>query len=156
MDTFLRRILLALIAMALSTAVYAASESANTDECVAFVKKAVAYVKGNGKEKALSEFSNPKGQFIDRDLYIFAYDLNGVNLAIGNGNSAKMVGKSLLEMRDADGTYLIKGLIQVANTKGRGWFDYKWPNPVTKAVESKSSYVEKVDAYFIGAGIYKH
>jgi len=147
--------MLAAFAFAANLSAYAASDRATAAECVAFVKKAVAYVKTNGKEKAFAEFSNPSGQFIDRNLYIFVYDLNGVSLAIGNGNAGKMVGKNLLEMRDADGVYLIKGLVEVAKAKGQGWFDYHWPNPVSKAVEAKSSYVERVDDYLIGAGIYK-
>lgn len=155
MKTCLKAFAFGLLALVLNAAAYADTERASADECVAFVKKAAAYIKANGKEKAFAEFNNTKGQFIDRNLYIFAYDLKGVNLAIGNGNSSKMVGKNLLDMRDADGTYLIKGLIQVANSKGQGWFDYKWPNPVNKSVEAKSSYVEKIDDYFIGAGIYK-
>jgi cytochrome c len=132
-----------------------ASERATAEEAVAFVKKAVAYVKANGKEKAFEEFSNTKGQFIDRNLYIFVYDLNGVNLAIGNGNSKKMVGKNLIEMKDANGVFLIKKLIEIANTKGSGWVDYQWPNPATQAIEAKSSYVEKSGDFLIGAGIYK-
>jgi cytochrome c len=132
-----------------------AEERGSAAEASALVKKAVAYVKANGKEKAFAEFNNPKGQFVDRNLYIFVYDLKGSSLAIGNGNSAKMVGKDLSDMRDADGTYIIKGLIAIANAKGSGWFDYKWPNPVTKAVEAKSSYVEKLDDIMIGCGIYK-
>ncbi|HAT33971.1 MAG TPA: histidine kinase, partial [Janthinobacterium sp.] len=127
----------------------------SADEAVALVKKAVAYVKANGKDKAFAEFDNVKGPFVDRNLYIFVYDLNGVSLAIGNGSSTKMVGKNLLDMRDADGTYLIKGLIAVANTKGSGWFDYKWPNPVSKVIETKSSYVEKLGDIMIGCGVYK-
>lgn len=132
-----------------------ANERATAEEAVAFVKKAVAYVKANGKEKAFEEFSNTKGQFIDRNLYIFVYDLNGINLAIGNGNSKKMVGKNLIEMKDANGVFLIKKLIEVANTKGTGWVDYQWPNPVNQTIESKSSYVEKYGDILIGAGIYK-
>lgn len=155
MKKIITGLMLAAFAFAVNLPAYAAGDRATADECVAFVKKAVAYVKANGKEKAFAEFSNPSGQFVDRNLYIFAYDMNGVSLAIGNGNAGKMVGKNLLEMRDADGVYLIKGLIEVAKTKGHGWFDYHWPNPVNKAVEAKSSYIEKVDDYFIGAGIYK-
>ncbi|HYD97316.1 MAG TPA: cache domain-containing protein [Noviherbaspirillum sp.] len=132
-----------------------AGDRATADEAVAMVKKAVAYIKANGKEKAFEEFNNTKGQFVDRNLYIFVYDMNGNNLAIGNGNAKKMVGKNLIDMRDADGTYLIKKLIEVSSTKGKGWVDYKWPNPVNNTVEAKSSYVEKVDDYFVGAGIYK-
>lgn len=132
-----------------------AAERGSADEAAALVKKAVAYLKANGKEKAFAEFNNPKGQFVDRDLYIFVYGMDGTNLAIGNGNASKMVGKNLIEMRDADGRYIIKGFIELLNAKGKGWYDYKWPNPVTKAVEQKSSYVEKVDDMIVGAGIYK-
>ena len=66
-----------------------------------------------------------------------------------------MVGKNLIDMRDTDGKYIVKGLIDVANTEGRGWFDYKWPNPVTKAIEAKSSYAEKVDDTLVDCGIYR-
>ena len=65
-----------------------------------------------------------------------------------------MIGKNMMEMRDADGRYIIKGLLD-ASAKGPGWFDYKWPNPVTKSVESKSSYVERLDDMIVGCGIYK-
>lgn len=147
------------LAMCFFASLFSASASANdratADEAVAMVKKAVAYVKANGKEKAFEEFSNTKGQFIDRNLYIFAYDLKGNCLAIGNGNAKKMVGKNLIEFRDADGNYFLRELANVAATKGKGWVDYKFPNPVTNAVESKSSYVERVDDFFVGTGIYK-
>ncbi len=154
MKAVIKGIALALCCTVLHTTAFA-SDRATPDEAVAMVKKAVAYIKANGKEKAFEEFNNTKGQFVDRNLYIFAYDLKGTNLAIGNGNAKKMVGKNLLDMRDADGVYLIKKLIEVSTTKGKGWVDYKWPNPVNNSVESKSSYVEKVDDFFVGAGIYK-
>jgi signal transduction histidine kinase len=67
-----------------------------------------------------------------------------------------MVGKNLLEMKDTEGTYIIKEFVNVAKTKGKGWVDYKWPNPVTKAVEQKSAYIEKTDDdLIVGSGIYK-
>ncbi|MCU6496201.1 cache domain-containing protein [Rugamonas sp. A1-17] len=155
MKKFISKVVLLVLSTLLATSAYAASDRANAEDCVALVKKAVAYIKANGKEKAFAEFNNSKGQFVDRNLYIFVYDLNGVNLAIGNGNASKMVGKNLIDMHDAEGTYIIKGFIQTVKTKNQGWFDYKWPNPVTKAIEEKSSYVEKVDDYLVGAGIYK-
>ena len=132
-----------------------AAERGTQDEAVAMVKKAVAYIKANGKEKAFADFGNPANKdFHDRDLYIFVYDLNGVSLA--HGNNPKMVGKNLIDMKDNSGVPIIKGFIDVANAKGKGWVDYKWPNPVTKAVESKSSYVEKLDDVIVGCGIYKN
>lgn len=155
MKTVFKGLVCVAAALALQAGALAAEAGGTADEAVALVKRAVAYVRANGKEKAYAEFSNPKGQFVDRNLYIFVYDLSGTSLAIGNGNSARMVGKNLIDMRDAEGTYLIKGLITVAKGKGQGWFDYKWPNPVSKDVESKSSYVEKLDDTLVGCGIYK-
>jgi len=119
------------------------------------VEKAAANIKANGKEKALAEFNNPNGKFIDRDrdLYIFAYDFNGVNLALGS--NPKMVGKTLLELQDASGKPFLKELIQVAKM-GNGWYEYKWSHPKTKKIRSKISYVLKIDdSMFIGSGIYK-
>lgn len=134
---------------------YAASTRGSAEEATAMVRKAAAYLKENGKEKAFAEFANVgNAQFHDRDIYVFVYDMNGI--AVAHGNNPKMVGKNLLDMKDNDGKFIIRSFIELANTKGKGWVDYKWPNPVTKAVESKSSYVEKVDGgLIIGAGIYK-
>ena len=154
MNALFKGIAFTLFAAFLSASASAA-ERGTADEASTLVKKAVAYLKANGKEKAFAEFNNPKGQFTDRDLYIFVYDMQGTNLAIGNGNSGKMVGKNLLDLRDANGKYIIKSFIELLNTKGNGWVDYQWPNPVTKAVEQKSSYVEKVDDMIVGSGIYK-
>ena len=151
MKKILKSIVLGLAALAF-TGLAMAGDKGTTEEAIAMVKKAVAFVKANGKDKAFAEFSNAKGQFIDRDLYIMVYDMDGNNKA--HGANPKLIGKNLLEIKDADGKFIVKGLIEMAN-KGKGWFDYKWPNGVTKAVEAKSTYVEKVDDVLIGVGIYK-
>ena len=131
-----------------------AADKGTADEAVAMVKKAAAKIKADGKEKAFAAFADPNNKdFHDRDLYIFVYDMNGVNLT--HGNNPKMVGKNLLEMKDREGKPLIREMIEVAKSKGKGWVDYKWPNPVTQTVEAKSSYVEKVDDMLVGSGIYK-
>jgi signal transduction histidine kinase len=151
MKTLFKSIVIMLAALAFCGGVLAADKG-TADEAVAMVKKGVAFVKANGKEKAFAEFSNPKGQFVDRDLYVMVYDMEGNNKA--HGSNPKLIGKNLLEIKDADGKFIVKGLIEVAQ-KGKGWFDYKWPNATTKAVEPKSTYVEKVDDILIGVGIYK-
>jgi len=46
-------------------------------------------------------------------------------------------------------------MVEVAKGKGKGWVEYKWPNPVNSAIESKASYVERVDDMLVGSGIYK-
>lgn len=155
MTKIIKSICIALLLLVGSNYVVASDTKGSPEDAIAMVKKAAAYLKANGKEKAFAEFANQMNkQFHDRDLYIFVYDMNGV--AVAHGNNPKMVGKSLLEMTDNDGKYIIKSFIDMANTKGKGWVDYKWPNPVTKAIEQKSSYIEKVEGdLIIGAGIYK-
>ena len=123
------------------------------NEAKALIDKASAYVKAEGKEKAFAEFSKAGGTFADRDLYIFAVDFNG--LTVAHGGNAKLVGKNMLELKDADGEFFIKKFIEVAKNKGNGWVDYKWVNPVSKKIEPKSTYIQRVDDYFLGCGIYK-
>jgi len=124
-------------------------------EAEALVKKAAAYIEANGKEKAFAEFTDPKGKFTDRDLYIFVVDFNGLTLA--HGGNSKLVGKEMSELKDADGKFFIKEFIKLAKTKGSGWVDYKWENPVTKKIEQKSTYIQRQrqEDYFLGCGIYK-
>jgi len=40
------------------------------DEAVAMVKKAVGTIKNEGPDKAYAEIDDPKGPFVNRDLYI--------------------------------------------------------------------------------------
>jgi cytochrome c len=60
-------------------------------------------------------------------------------------------------LKDADGKYFMREMVKVAQTKGTGWVDYKWTNPVSKKIEHKSSYVKRVgnENLLIGCGIYK-
>ncbi|HYD81322.1 MAG TPA: cache domain-containing protein [Paucimonas sp.] len=152
----MRRLLKTLLlgfAVLLFSGAASAGDRGTADEAIALVKKAADFLKANGKEKAYAEFSNPKGQFIDRDLYVFVFDMTGKTLA--HGVNPKLLDKNLSELKDADGKYFIKEFLEVANTKGKGWIDYKWTHPTTKAIEPKSTYVEKVGDVLIGCGIYK-
>jgi signal transduction histidine kinase len=151
MKTLLSAVAFSLLAMSTTAS---AADKGSKEEAVAMVKRAVALIKSDGKEKAFAAISDPANTtFHDRDLYVYAYDLNGVALA--HGNNPKMVGKPLIGLKDNEGKPMIKEMVDLAKTKGSGWVDFKWPNPVTKAVESKSGYVEKVDDMFVGSGIYK-
>ncbi|OWW18856.1 cache domain-containing protein [Noviherbaspirillum denitrificans] len=152
MKKFLSTLLLGLSALLFSHGALAA-ERGSAEEATALTKKAIAYLKANGKEKAFAEFNNPNGQFKDRDLYIFVFDLNGKTLA--HGTNPKLLDKNLLDLKDADGKLFVKEFVDVAKGKGKGWIDYKWPHPATKAIEAKSTYVEKVDDMLVGCGIYK-
>ena len=123
-------------------------------EVVTFVKSAVIYAKKNGKDMALKEFMDKKGQFIKGELYIYAYDFKGT--VISHGGQPALVGKNLIGMKDKNGVMVIQELIKLAS-KGSGWLEYSWPNPVhNNAVEKKLGYVEKVDdTWWLGSGMYE-
>jgi methyl-accepting chemotaxis protein len=126
------------------------------EEAKAMVEKAAEWFKKYGREKTLAEITRAgtekKGEFIYRDLYIFAYDFDGVVLA--HGANPKLIGRNLIDQQDADGRYLIRGLIDTAK-KGRGWYYFKWPNPITKKTDDKKAYVLKLDDnLWIGCGVY--
>ena len=137
-----------------SAAAWAAPKG-TADEAVAMTRRAVAMIKSDGKDKAFAAIADPaNASFHDRDLYIYVYDMNGVTLA--HGNNPKMVGKNLIDLKDNEGKAVIRALIATAGSKeGRGWVDFKWPNPTTKVVEQKSGYIERVDNLIVGSGIYK-
>lgn len=130
-----------------------ANDKGTQAEATAMVKKAVAYLKANGKDKTLAEVSNNKGQFIDRDLYISVYDLNGNVLA--HGTNAKLIGKDVSALKDADNKEFIKDILSKAKSAGKGTSDYKWPNPVTKEIQAKTVYFEKADDMVFSSGYYK-
>ncbi|MCV2354332.1 cache domain-containing protein [Paucibacter sp. B2R-40] len=131
-----------------------AADQGTAAEAEAMVKKAVAYIKTNGTEKAYEEFTSGKS-FKDRDLYIIVYDLNGKNLA--QGANPKLVGKDLIGLKDPDGKPLIQMFIELAKTKGKGWVEgYKFLNPVTQKIEGKAMYLERVGETLVGCGVYKN
>jgi len=122
-------------------------------EAEALVKKAIAFMKSGGKEAAFAEINNPKGRFTDRDLYVFVYDMNGK--CVAHGQNLKMIGKDLIDMKDADGKSFVKERVEIAKTKGSGWQDYKFTDPLTKKIERKRAYVERYEDLIVGCGIYK-
>jgi signal transduction histidine kinase len=130
-----------------------AAEFGTRAEAESMVKKAISLIKAEGKEKAFKEFENPKGKFIDRDLYITVYDLNGKCLS--HGVNPKMIGKDLIDLKDSDGKAFIKERMEIAKTKGKGWQDYKFTNPISKQIEPKSMYFEKIDDIVVACGVYK-
>lgn len=141
----------ALIFAACSVFAYA-SDRASTQEAETMVKKAIQYYQKNGKEKSLAEFQKSPGPFIDRDLYVTVYNLQGDALAHIN---PKMVGKNMMELRDADGKYHIRERLETAQKQASGWQDFKFFNPVSKKIEPKRMYWEKHDNLVFACGAYK-
>jgi cytochrome c len=150
--------LVAAVAAALITMVAGAVSAADpvpatAKEAEAMVKKGVAYIKANGKEKGYAEIANKQGPFHDRDLYLAVHQLDGK--CVAHGTNEKMVGRMVFDLKDIDGKEYIKERVELAKTKGTFWTDYKFVNPVSKKIEPKTAYCERVDDTVVCGGIYK-
>jgi cytochrome c len=155
MNNWLKKPLVPVIAAMLVFAGSAATagDGANKDEAVAMVKKAVSFIKAQGAEKAYSVFTAKDAKFVDRDLYVVVYQLDGKVLA--HGSNAKFVGKDLSEAQDVDGKLYVKERVELAAKQPSFWQDYKFVNPVSKKVEPKEMYCERVENTAVCAGVYK-
>ena len=89
------------------------------DDVVGIVKRAVVYLQANGPDKSYAEFSNPKGSFVDGELYMSVYDLKGDCLA--HGADASKVGKDLSSAKDADGKLYVQERVTLAATQANFW-----------------------------------
>jgi cytochrome c len=126
---------------------------AGIDEAKAMVEKAAAYFQANGKEKAIQEFNNPKGEFVKGEIYVFAYDAGGTIIA--HPANPKQVGVNMLEVPDVDGKFFRKEAMEKVGKDGTAVVDYKFKNPATNKVEQKTSYFKKVGDIVIACGTYK-
>ena len=62
------------------------------------------------------------------------------------------VGKNLIGLKDIDGKEFVKERVELAKAKGTFWQDYKFTNPVSKKVEPKAMYCEKLDETVVCGG----
>jgi signal transduction histidine kinase len=130
-----------------------AASNGTADEAKTMVDKAVKLLEAEGKDKAFAAFNDSKGAFVDRDLYVFVINMEGTT--VSHGTNKALIGKSLFNAKDANGKLFIQEMISIGKGSGSGWVDYHWPNPTTKKVEAKSSYVKKSGDFVVGVGIYK-
>jgi polar amino acid transport system substrate-binding protein len=124
------------------------------EELVAFVNQAKDFVLEEGMDNALRVFNDPKGKFVRGELYIFAYDFNGIRLANINKKSGT-IGDNVLNATDSNGVAIVRNMLDIAR-RGGGFTYYIWPNPAhSNAEELKLTYVLKVDdGLWLGAGVY--
>jgi len=147
----MKRILVAILINLLSANFVLAINPA--DQAKAMVEEAVAFFNANGKQKTLTEINTPKGKWVKGELYVFAYDLNGV--VVAHPINPKLIGKNLIDVPDAAGKTFRKDIAEVAKTKGTGWVDYKYKNPSTNKIEDKSTFLMKAGDVIICCGTYK-
>lgn len=120
----------------------------------ALAGQAVAYAKQNGVEKLILETNQAGGRFhggTGGGLYLFVLDPAGLCRATSSETEA-LLGKNLMDRRDAGGKRYVREMIRVAKTNGKGWVDYKYLSPATGKVENRVAYVLWHKDVLIGAG----
>jgi len=137
----------AVLALALSAS---ASDRGTTQEAQALLDRAVKAVQAD-EAKALAAFNDPKGGYQDRDLYVFCTGPDG---KITASRDSKMLGTDAASIKNADGRAVGKEIAELGK-KGGGTLEYKWPNPLTSKVETKTSYIKKAGNQLCGVGAYK-
>ena len=126
---------------------------ANRTEAVAMVKKGVQYIKANGRDKAYAEITSKAGKFHDRDLYLVVYGLDGKVWA--HGQNERMVGKVVIDLKDIDGKEFVRERVELAKSNPTFWQDYKFTDPLTKKIEPKQMYCERLEETVVCGGVYK-
>jgi len=103
---------------------------------------------------ALSIITNPASGFSDRDMYVFAFDPQGIYRASA-GHSAK-VGTAVRDNPGVDGNKLVRGAFAQAE-RGGGWVDfYQITKPQSGNVDLKTPHVVGVASdLLLGCGVYK-
>ncbi len=150
----MKKIQAALVASMLCVAplIVQAQDRATKDQAVAMVGKGVAALKAKG-EAAYADMTAPSKTFVDKDLYLVVYDMQGKCLA--HGQNPKQVGKDLIGLKDPDGKEFVKERVQLAQAQGKFWQDYKFTDPLTKTVQPKQMYCEKSGSVLVCGGVYK-
>lgn len=130
-----------------------AAWSETKTDAIKLVDDAAKQMASQPREAVVAELSKAEGKWVKGELYVFAYDLQGIMVA--HPKNAKLIGKNLLEVPDVDGKLFRKEIVELAKTKGSGWVDYKYKNPESGKTEAKTTYLKKVGDLILCCGIYK-
>lgn len=150
---YLKSLCIGLVTVVMLHAQAQAGEPTKAD-ATAMVKSAIGFYKANGKDKFLTEVNVKDGRFHKGELYVFVYD--GKASILAHPVNPKLIGKQTLDLPDVNGKMYRKEIVEIATSKGSGWVDYVYKNPVSEKSEPKTAYFEKIDDLILVAGIYKN
>lgn len=89
-----------------AAAVWAMVTAGDAAEAVSLAARGLAHVQAVGLQKAREDFSAKDGRWIEGDLYVFVIRRDG--LVMAHGANRGFVGKSMYELKDANGKEFVK------------------------------------------------
>lgn len=145
----------------LSTASFAADadEAAKKkfQEVIDMAKAAAAFLSEKGKD-GFPEINDPKGKWVQGELYPFVYGLKGDQRGVIIAHPREgLVGKNFLRVRDKKGKIFAAEFLKIAESgNGEGWSEYWWPKLKDSKPEPKVSYIVNIPGkdMLVGVGIY--
>jgi cytochrome c len=130
-------------------------QSEEAKKTIALVDQAAALLESKGTG-AFAEFRKKDSQWLNGHTYIFVLDMKGID--VFHPVHPDLQGKSIIDMKDANGKAFIQEMVEIAKTKGSGWVEYIWPKPGETEPSKKMTYIKKVktgnDTFIVGAGYY--
>src|SRR3990167_6135370 len=127
-------------------------QQGTAEEAMTLVDQALDFRGTTGRDAFLRGLSAPDGPFFDRDMYVFVLDRQGGYLAFGG--KPEKVGSRVQDIAGIDGQALLESIVAQAELEP-GWVEYDIVNPQSGAIQTKMSYVTRVDDLYLGCGVYK-
>jgi signal transduction histidine kinase len=127
-------------------------QQGTAEEAMALVARALEHRQSIGRERFAQSLTAPQSGFHDRDMYVFA--LNGQGVYRAFGGKPEKVGSRVQDIPGVDGQALLESIVAQAEQE-QGWVEYDIVNPQSGKVQTKMSYVSRVDDLYVGCGVYK-
>jgi cytochrome c len=142
-----------LILCAAAAALAAGSALAQSrEDAIKMVEATAGMIKSTSLAAVQAKIAAKDGAVNQGELYVAVRGLDGTMLAHPN---QKFVGGNLIDVPDPDGKLFRREIVETAKSKGKGWVDYKFKNPVSGKVEDKTTYFIRSGDVIVEAGIYK-
>ncbi|MGI4955242.1 MAG: cache domain-containing protein [Janthinobacterium lividum] len=131
-----------------------AADRGSAEDAQAMLARAAARYQEVGKTQALEEFTSDKARFNDRDLYVYCMNLSDSHWT-AHGVNRVLVGRDLASVKDADGQSIGDAILVAVRDKPSATIRYKWPDPVTRKVLPKLTFLQKMGDQVCGVGVYE-
>lgn len=128
-----------LIALTMVGGVYANME----DDAKTLAQKIASFIKENGKQKVNAEIMNPADKFKRGKMNVTVNDFTGLCLA--HSAFPNLVGQNHYTLKDPNGKQFMKEAIDIAKTKGSGWFDLAFTSDETKKIVNFKGFAQRVE-----------
>ena len=154
----IRTLMIAMASAMVLTLSATAFAQGTATEARAMLDKAVVAVKAD-KAKTLDTINKGEGGFLDRDLYVFCFNIgDGKAVANGSTNPAarKTIGVDVRTLKDATGKVFGQDLYDAAKEGQITEVSYMFPKPGADMTPvTKISLVTRVSDLGCGVGYYK-